>query len=100
MGTNSNKKFSSFLPSSRFDILSLFDIAPIDFAIKCFSNPLSNCFIEENYFQEEFQVFQVWRYPRNRELESEQIRVSTPDQHQVCQNLRSQPGDKTKRTPI
>ena len=36
---------SSFLPSSRFDILSPFDIAPIDFAIKCF--PLSNCFIDE-----------------------------------------------------
>ena len=37
---------SSFLPnSSRFDILSPFDIAPIDFAIKCF--PLSNCFIDD-----------------------------------------------------
>ena len=42
--------FLVFLPNtdgSRFDILSPFDIAPIDFAIKCFSTPLSNCFIEE-----------------------------------------------------
>ena len=38
-------QFLVFLPSSRFDILSPFDIAPIDFAIKCF--PLSNCFIDE-----------------------------------------------------